>query len=114
MNTFRRGDPSRLKIFRGVLMNLLYIATQGNSVNADDPSVVSREVLVTSLESLRALPGDEELRNAARYLEAKEYIKVEWLRDGSGVFNSVRLLAKGIDLCERTTEDAGVTFSRRQ
>lgn len=114
MNSFRRGDPSRLKIFRGVLMNLLYIATQGDSVNADDPSVVNRDVLVTSLESLGAMPSDEELRNATRYLEQKDYVKVEWLRDGSGIFNSVKLLAKGIDLCERTLEDAGVTFSQRR
>lgn len=114
MTTFRRGDPTRLKIFRGTFMNLLYIATQGDVVNTDDPNVVNGEVLVMSLESVHALPSNDELRNAARYLEAKDYIKVDWLRDGTGTFKSVKILPGGIDLCEGTIEDAAVTFPRRR
>lgn len=113
-NAFKRGDPNRLRIFRGVLMTLLYTATQGDIVNVDDPNAVSADVLLSSLETLSARPGDDELRNAANYLEQKGYIKVAWLRDGSSMFGSVRLQAAGMDLVERTSVDAGVMFSQRR
>lgn len=113
-NAFKRGDPNRLRTFRGVLMTLLYTATQGEAVNVDDPNVVSADVLLTSLETLSARPADDELRNAVNYLEQKGYVKVEWLHDGSGMFGAVRLLATGMDLVERTVSDLGVQFSQRR
>lgn len=113
-STFKRGDPDRLKIFRGVLVTLLYIATQGDSVNVDDPDIVSRDVLLASLETLRARPSDEDLRNALRYLDRKDYARIEWSNDGSGSFDAVKLLAGGVDLYEGTVNDGGVTFSKRR
>lgn len=113
-NAFKRGDPNRLRIFRGVLMTLLYTATQGEATNPDDPNVVSADVLVASLEALSARPVDDELRSAVNYLEMKKYLEIEWLHDGTGMFRSVRLSALGMDLVERTVTDGGVLFSQRR
>ena len=111
---FKKGDPNRLRVFRGVLMNLIYTSAQGESLNVDDPDTISADMLVSALEMLSSRPADDELRNATRYLEQKEYVKVAWRYDGSGDFNSVKLLAKGMDLVERSIEDAGVLFSIRR
>ena len=111
---FKKGDPNRLKVFRGVLMNLVYTSAQGESLNVDDPDTISADMLVSALEMLSSRPADGELTSAVRYLEQKEYLKVEWLYDGSGAFRSVKLLAKGMDLVERSIVDAGVAFSVRR
>ncbi len=111
---FRKGDPNRLRIFRGVLMNLIYTSAQAESLNVDDPDTISADMLISALEMLSSRPADSELTSAARYLEQKEYVKVGWLYDGSGAFGSIKLLAKGMDLVERSTVDAGVQFSIRR
>lgn len=111
---FTRSDPLRLKILRGVILRLLYMAAQGEALNPDDPYTIGRDTLVATLEELDTLPADEDLKGAVRYLEAKGYVKAKWRSDGTGWFQSVSLLPAGIDLVERTTDDPAVMFSRRR
>lgn len=105
---FRRSDPRRQQINRGVLINLLYVAGMGEALNPDDPFAAERGVLVAVLEQTKRLPSETDLNNAVRYLEEREYVQVRWSKDHSGAFEYVRLISKGIDLAEGTVRDAGV------
>lgn len=111
---FKRNDPARHRALRGVILRLAHLAAASEASNPDDPYTISRTVLIQTLEQTDGLPANEDLRGALRYLEAKGYVKVRWLRDGTGEFVSFRLEAAGIDLVEGTTEDPGVKFQRRR
>lgn len=111
---FRRNDPARQRALRGLVLYLAHLAAAAEASNPDDPLAISRGVLVQTLESTDQLPASEELRTALRYLEAKALVIVRWRRDGTGEWDSLRLLAAGIDLAEGTTSDPGVTFPRRR
>lgn len=111
---FKRNDPARQRALRGVILRLAHLAAASEASNPDDPYVLSRNVLVQTLETTGELPAGDELRGALRYLEAKRYIQVTWLRDGTGEFVNFRLEASGIDLVEGTCTDAGVSFLRRR
>lgn len=111
---FRKSDPLRLKILRGVILNLLYMAANGEALNPDDPMTMSRDVLVLTMEQLKVLPPTADLYAAVRYLEAKGYVRTGWVPDGTGGFSSVELLPAGIDLVERSTSDPGVIFQQRR
>jgi hypothetical protein len=111
---FRRNDPHRLKILRGVVLKALYMAAQGEALNPDDPYTMSRDVLVLTLEELNSMPANEDLVGAVRYLEASNYVRAAWARNGTGWFKSVSLLPAGIDLVEETREDPAVIFGRRR
>lgn len=111
---FRKTDPLRLKILRGVILNLLYMAAQGEALNPDDPMSMSRDVLTLTMEQLKSLPSSEDLHSSLRYLDAKRYVEVDWSHDGSGRFNTVRLLPTGMDLVERSVSDPGVVFQQRR
>lgn len=111
---FKRNDPARQRALRGVILRLAHLAAASEASNPDDPYVISRTVLVQTLEATDGLPASDELRGALRYLEAKQYVSVKWLRDGTGEFVSFRLHAAGIDLVEGTTIDPGVAFQRRR
>lgn len=109
-----RNDPLRLKYLRGTLLYVSHLAATGAALNPDDPFAMGKPVLVQTLETLRILPSEDDLRSSLRYLEAKHYVEVEWLHDGSGDWMALRLLPAGIDLVERSTSDPGVAFQRRQ
>jgi hypothetical protein len=110
----RRNDPLRLKILRGVVLKMLYVAAHAEPLNADEPYTMGRDVLTLTLEELDTMPSNEDLVGAVRYLDAKGYVRVRWSKDGTGGFESVTLQPTGIDLVERTTEDPAVAFSRRR
>lgn len=102
------------KLLRGNILNIIYMAWQGEALNPDDPLACGKSVLVATMENLKILPSNQELKAGLRYLEAKGYVDVEWLQDGTGGFESVRLTAKGIDLVEGTLKDDGVMFTNRK
>ncbi|NJK42975.1 MAG: hypothetical protein HC933_00755 [Pleurocapsa sp. SU_196_0] len=104
---FNRKDPRRLRAVRGVILQLIWVAGNGESLNPSDPFAISRGVLLTALEQMRQLPGETDLTNAVRYCEERGYLEVTWSADRSE-FESLRLTTNGIDLVEGTTTDAGV------
>lgn len=110
----KRGDPNRAKVLRGLIMKLLYLAEQSEPINPDDPTLLSYDVITMSLEHQGARPSDDELNALMRYLEGKLYVRVQWLEDGSGRWDAVRILPSGIDLVEQSIVDRGVQFSRRR
>jgi hypothetical protein len=105
---FNRKDPRRAKTIRGVVMHLIWLAGNGESLNPDDPFSISRGVLVAALIEMRQMPNSSDLASAVRYCEEKKYLEVIWHKDGSGDFESLRLTVQGIDVVENTTIDAGV------
>jgi len=110
----RPQNPNRAKLLRGLIMKLLYFAEQSEPINPDDPTLLSYDVLTLSLEHQGSRPGDDELNALMRYLEGKRYVDVQWLEDGSGRWDAVRVLPLGIDLVEQSVTDPGVTFSKRR
>jgi hypothetical protein len=107
---FNRTDPRRSRFLRGTILQLVYIAGNGDSLNPDDPFAMSRNVLTTALTQLRQLPSAVDLNNSVRYLAEKHYLDVTWAQGDSGAFESIKLLATGIDVVEGTTNDPGVTI----
>lgn len=110
----RLPDPMRRRALRALILEVAHLAAAAEATNPDDPYTLSRNVLVQTLENAGALPANEELRSAVRYLEEKGAVKARWRLDGSGEFDSFRLLALGIDLAEGTASDPGITFARRR
>lgn len=106
---FSRKDPRRARAIRGVILHLIWLAGNGDSLNPDDPFSISRGVLVAALTEMRQLPNANDLAGAVRYCEEKGYLEVSWAKDGSGDFESLRLTVRGIDVVEGTSADAGVT-----
>lgn len=111
---FRRSDPTRLRYLRGNILYLANLAAQGEALNPDDPMSMGKTVLCQTMENLKVLPSNEDLRGALRYLEAKRYIAVKWARDGSGDWDHLTLMPGGIDLVEGSITDAGVLFNVRR
>lgn len=95
-------------MLRGLVLRVIHTAAEGEALNPDDPYAISREVLTMTLEALKMMPSEAELHNVLRYLEGKHYVYVEWLKDGSGRFDWVRLLPHGIDVNDGTHADPGV------
>lgn len=110
---FRQTNPTHLKIGRGLILRLIYLAAANNALNPDAPTTMNKSVLVMTMEDLQVLPKDEDLRANLRYLEDKKYVEVEWSHDGTGDFKWVKLLPSGTDLVEGSTTDPGVLFQRR-
>jgi hypothetical protein len=106
---FDKKDPRRARAIRGVILHLIWLAGNGDSLNPDDPFSISRGVLVAALEQMKQLPNASDLASAVRYCEEKKYLEVAWAKDGSGDFESLRLTVQGIDVVEGTTTDAGVS-----
>lgn len=111
---FKKNDPRRATFVRGQILQILYTAAMGEALNPDDPYLMARGVLVAAMEQLGVLPAEAELHSSLRYLEEKGYIDVDWAKDGTGGFVSIRLQAKGIDLVEGTDLDRGVFFVTRR
>jgi hypothetical protein len=105
---FNRKDPRRARAIRGIVMHLIWLAGNGESLNPNDPFSISRGVLVAALEQMKQLPNASDLASAVRYCEEKGYLEVQWLKDGSGDFESLRLSVQGIDVVEGTHTDAGI------
>lgn len=114
MNIFARNSNKRITALRGRILELIYWAAMDGSHNPDDPYVVSAGILTTSLEQLGELPGTQDLHAAVRYLEEKQYLDAEFLKDGTGNLFSVRLKPSGIDLYEGNAEDKGVYIRARR
>ncbi|GEM44813.1 hypothetical protein [Deinococcus cellulosilyticus] len=111
---FRQTSPTHLKIGRGLILHLIYLAAANNALSPDEPTTMNKNVLVIAMEDLKTLPRDEDLRANLRYLEDKGYVQVEWTHDGTGDFKWVKLLPSGTDLVEGSTTDPGILFQRRQ
>jgi hypothetical protein len=113
MNPFT-NKPALKALARGRILTVLYYAAMGETLNPDDPNTMSKGVLVAALEQLRERPADSELHTTLRYLEEKQYLEVEWSKDGSGSFESIRLRTDGIDVVEGTSEDKAVFIPARR
>lgn len=111
---FKKADPARLRLMRGVILQAIYMASMSEALNPDDPDTIGRTVLVITLEQLAALPTEPELHGCLRYLESKGYLSVAWSHDGTGSFERATITSAGKDLVEHTTRDAGVTLSSRR
>lgn len=111
---FKRTDPIQNRIRRAAILRLIYMAWQGEATPPDDPMTLNATVLTATMEQLRMLPSDAQLRTDLQYLEGKAALKVEWSKDGSGGFEWVRLTPSGVDLVEGTTSDPGILFSERR
>ena len=109
---FARNDQRRVKMIRGLVLHLLWLAGNGESLNPNNPFAMSRTILVSALEQLQQLPPIPEMNAAARYLEEKSYLEVTWAKDGTGYFESVKLTANGMDLVEGARTDVGVIVPR--
>jgi hypothetical protein len=107
---FNRHDPRRARFLRGTILQLVYLAGNGDSLNPDDPFAMSRGVLTTALDQLRQLPSAVDMNNAVRYLDEKGYLEVVWERGDTGAFESIKLVATGIDIVEGTISDPGVSI----
>jgi hypothetical protein len=107
---FNRSDSRRARMIRGVVLQLLYLAGNGEALNASDPFCMNYGILVSALQEMRQLPPLLDLGNAVRYLEERKYIEVVWAKgvERSGEWEAVRLTTTGIDLVEATTTDPGV------
>lgn len=113
VSVFGKNDPKRARMLRGLVLRVIHTAAEGEALNPDDPYAISRDVLTMTLEALKMLPGEAELHNILRYLEGKSYVRVEWLKDGSGGYEWVRILPGGIDVNDGTVGDPGVMVQIR-
>ncbi|GEM48822.1 hypothetical protein [Deinococcus cellulosilyticus] len=111
---FKQTNPTHLKIGRGLILRLIYLAANNNALNPDAPTTMNKTILVMSMEDLQMLPSENDLRSNIRYLEEKGYVTADWLHDGSGDFKWVKLEPSGTDLVEGSISDPGVLFQRRQ
>lgn len=109
----RPNDPARTRRLRGQVLRIAYMAANAEVSNPDDPYVISRNVLVGTLEHAGELPSGQDLRAAMRYLEAKGCVEVTWRRDGTGEFDKFRLRAYGIDLVEGVENDRAIELGNR-
>jgi hypothetical protein len=112
MSIFNKSDPRRSRLIRGIILHLIWLAGNGDGLNPNDPFRMARGVLTTALEGMQQLPNASDLTSAVRYCEEKGYVDVAWLSDGSGDFESLKLLVAGIDIVESTTIDPGVTIPK--
>ena len=110
----RTPNADRARMLRGIILNCLHVASQGQALYPDYSNKMGRDVLLMTLEKLASLTSNEELHATLNYLQGKQYIEVAWLNDGTGSFASIELLVAGIDLAEGTTQDPGVTFRLRR
>ncbi len=106
---FGRNDPRKTRLVRGIILQLVWLAANGESLNPANPYEIARGVLERALDEMRSHPGASEMDNALRYLEGREYIRVQWHPTERGVWEAVTLTTNGIDVVEGTTPDAGVT-----